>query len=841
MKYLAVNPFNPAQGNGVNSYYQSLRECIPSGVELVEFGNTKDEDLVTFRSTVLNFVTENFGRNDVVIEAPETRAATLLLDRGYRVHVRLHTPLATCHKYEGKPINQARFSEELRVIAQANVVSAPSYGIAREIGYHLDTSNFTVNKNPIFKDMPFIPKRDRQFDVIFMGRMQKMKGAEFLEPILAHLPPNYRVAIVGAGATKYRLDVPQELTTLEHIEGDARFELLADSRVCIVPSLFENCSMMMLEAIASGVPVVAWKRGGNDEFPRDVVRTIEFDQVRNYSGAIIDAVEEDGLPESRFEQVVSSINDDFRRGVENVVDRLLDRDTDVYKSPFVANKAYAPRRSATMSVEPEAFFSGKKILGFTISNEHIEEMWAPILHYLGVDYRLVSKRPLGFHSKFSRKFPVNQDGFRQYDWISNPKLLIDEINRYRPHALLTHNGSHPMYQHVMEMLKDFNLPILYSELGWFPQDGNVYIDRWGVNGGSSLAAMSYASMVGHDLSTSRRAMVQGESVFVPLQLNNDTNIKVFSPRFRSADDFLEYVLEQVGDTRHVLVKPHPLDRDFARFENYARPNVEIVGTDVPVGKLLREVGHVVALNSTVLLEALNYRVNIYSGGLGLLDNKGVAASLVENDLKDVLQDELRGTMKDRAALIAAFQRRQINVSSLTERSLLEESVLDESLAPIAEALLSSRPKWPVLKPLVAPIPAKSPSPTPAAKAAPPSPIPAAKAAPPSPIPAAKAAPQLGYAELYKRGCQHFHAARYPQAAADLVKASTLPGSKPGTLRCAAEAHVRSGNTKAAIDLLEKAVQALPENKRVRGRLAYLKRPTFAQKFTSSYEFDVPKP
>jgi len=337
MKYLLINPFDPQVGNGVNAYYQSLKACLEQELELVEFTNDKNASISLFRKKVLAFVEKNFDRHDVIIEAPETKSATLLLDRGYKTHVRLHAPLAICQKYEGTPINQARFSAELRVIAQAAVVSSPSYALVREIANHLVTSEFVVNKNPILKIMPFIPKVQRQYDAIFMGRFHVLKGAQYLNAVLALLPQDYKVALIGPGAQKFQPENPEKIAFVsDHIAGDQRFDLLADAKVCLVPSLFENCSMMILEAIAAGVPVVAWRRGGNGEFPADIVKTVEFDQINTYAAAVIDAVDGVEISKPRVDEVVSAINADFVAGVRNVIDRLSNQATIVYRSRFGA-------------------------------------------------------------------------------------------------------------------------------------------------------------------------------------------------------------------------------------------------------------------------------------------------------------------------------------------------------------------------------------------------------------------------------------------------------------------------------------------------------------------------
>ncbi|WP_139502108.1 glycosyltransferase family 4 protein, partial [Escherichia coli] len=50
--------------------------------------------------------------------------------------------------------------------------------------------------------------------------------------------------------------------------GDKRFELVKKAKCLIMPSQFENCSMVILESLACHVPVVAWDVGGNAEIAK---------------------------------------------------------------------------------------------------------------------------------------------------------------------------------------------------------------------------------------------------------------------------------------------------------------------------------------------------------------------------------------------------------------------------------------------------------------------------------------------------------------------------------------------------------------------------------------------
>jgi len=684
----------------VNSYCYSVEKALGGKIKVATLENKDNLPPYLFREAVLNYVNRNFPRNEVLIEAPETRAATLLLDRSYQTHVRLHTPLSICHKFEGSRIDQDVLSQELRAICQARVVSAPSWGIVDELSSYVDTSSFVINKNPTRKEVAYIPKSLRKYDVVFMGRFQRLKGMHYLNAILHRLPSAYKVALIGRGASSFRGmgDMTLDVTKIEHIEGPARFEYLANARCVIVPSLFENCSMVMLEALAAGSEVVAWKVGGNDEFPPDLVKTVPFDSIGQFAACVRDVVEGAGPGAAAFDSFVEAVNRDFETGLSSAM-RLAQCLPDApHRSSFVKQKT-TERISAPINLsDAEEFFFNKRAFGFTISNEHIEEMWAPVLHHLGISARFVCRRPLGFHSKFGEAFPVDPRMFSKYDWIKYSDRLIADIEEYKPHFLLTHNGSHPMYKDVMEKIRTLEIPIVYTELGWFPQQGNVYFDRHGVSGASSLAKESYFSLTGEEFDPSSAASQSlGRDIFLPAQLSNDTNLLVFSPRFRSMDEFVTYVLDEVGPDRKIYLKPHPLDGHGDRFNHLASANVIIVPASVPSSSILEKVGHVVGINSTVLLEALNYPVNIYSGGAGILDNKGVVRSFVEGELGEFLSDTLFGTLDARQRLVRCLKKRQVDVAAIMDRSLIEDGAMHPGLAPIAEAIfLSSTKRWPAV-------------------------------------------------------------------------------------------------------------------------------------------------
>ncbi|MBE0434003.1 glycosyltransferase [candidate division WOR-3 bacterium] len=122
----------------------------------------------------------------------------------------------------------------------------------------------------------------RKYDIIFVGRLTTAKGLDVLLRAVSELKPNAlvkRAAIVGQGpllpflkAEVHRLEIDDTV----HFLGarDDVNELLAQSKIFILPSRWEGLPLSMLEAMASGLPVVATNVGGIPEVIVDGVNGI---------------------------------------------------------------------------------------------------------------------------------------------------------------------------------------------------------------------------------------------------------------------------------------------------------------------------------------------------------------------------------------------------------------------------------------------------------------------------------------------------------------------------------------------------------------------------------------
>lgn len=115
--------------------------------------------------------------------------------------------------------------------------------------------------------------------VVVFSRLNQMKGIQyFLDAavVLAGRFPDVRFLVVGDGESRKELEEYAcrlglgQRTVFTGFRSDVP-ELLSEAAVSVLPSLSEGLSNSLLESMASGVPVVATRVGGNPEVIEDEV------------------------------------------------------------------------------------------------------------------------------------------------------------------------------------------------------------------------------------------------------------------------------------------------------------------------------------------------------------------------------------------------------------------------------------------------------------------------------------------------------------------------------------------------------------------------------------------
>jgi len=122
-----------------------------------------------------------------------------------------------------------------------------------------------VMNGTYFKRRNFVP--DNSLPVIFYagGRKKIYKGYHLLVKALEGIESNFKLIICGEGETKENNEsYPGQLNEKQYPE------LLSSSDIAVIPSLYESFSLVAIEALTTGLPVVISNSCGAAEYLTDV-------------------------------------------------------------------------------------------------------------------------------------------------------------------------------------------------------------------------------------------------------------------------------------------------------------------------------------------------------------------------------------------------------------------------------------------------------------------------------------------------------------------------------------------------------------------------------------------
>ena len=221
----------------------------------------------------------------------------------------------------------------------------------------------------------------------------------------------------------------------------------------------------------------------------------------------------------------------------------------------------------------------------------------------------------------------------QRRWESIKKIIYD----FTPDKIVLWNGNYSYQNDTCEGLQNLGYgdKIIYMEVAWFSQREFVYFDEMGVNALSSLRDFETIALLPHQsirlnlwkerYLTKRFGHCDGNvipnSIFVPLQVDTDTNIQLNSP-FKSMKEFIHFLEEWVPDHYSVVLKLHPKAK-YTYPVLSKRSNFKIVASG-NIDDWLEKAEMVVGINSTVLLEAIALNKKVLAFGESLIPPQAVA-------------------------------------------------------------------------------------------------------------------------------------------------------------------------------------------------------------------------
>ena len=146
--------------------------------------------------------------------------------------------------------------------------------------------------NGNFSERDFREKYDVESRMIlYLGRLADKKGIEHLiyaAPLLLRDFPDLKIVIAGPDCgmmgrlmnLTHKLGVERSVIFTGPLPEEYKYAALASSEALILPSSFEAQGLVLMEAQALGIPVIATKQGGVPYFIRDGVNGILIDYGR---------------------------------------------------------------------------------------------------------------------------------------------------------------------------------------------------------------------------------------------------------------------------------------------------------------------------------------------------------------------------------------------------------------------------------------------------------------------------------------------------------------------------------------------------------------------------------
>jgi glycosyltransferase involved in cell wall biosynthesis len=114
--------------------------------------------------------------------------------------------------------------------------------------------------------------------LLYVGRLASEKQIDQLRPVLERVP-DVRLAIVGDGPARQELQqhfAGTRTTFAGYLRGEELWSAYASADIFVFPSAMETFGLVLIEAMAAGLPVVTSRVGGVDDMVRPGVNGYAF-------------------------------------------------------------------------------------------------------------------------------------------------------------------------------------------------------------------------------------------------------------------------------------------------------------------------------------------------------------------------------------------------------------------------------------------------------------------------------------------------------------------------------------------------------------------------------------
>lgn len=208
------------------------------------------------------------------------------------------------------------------------VVSPNAYRYYKKILDEIPSANASIHYIPNAIDIAGFDGTDRRYEkqIIFVGRLSPEKGTANLIAIAKRLPPNIDLIILGSGPEEYMVrDLAKShknVHYLGYLEKKHVVPLVRGSDILIQPSLFDETSSSILEAMSCGTTVIASNIGGT----RDLI-------TDGQDGILLDPEDQEGFVSS----IMLLLDDERKRSriAGAAIERVKDYGWDVVYRRYI--------------------------------------------------------------------------------------------------------------------------------------------------------------------------------------------------------------------------------------------------------------------------------------------------------------------------------------------------------------------------------------------------------------------------------------------------------------------------------------------------------------------------
>lgn len=307
-------------------------------------------------------------------------------------------------------------------------------------------------------------------------------------------------------------------------------------------------------------------------------------------------------------------------------------------------------------------------------------------------------RKLGFDVNFYINSRAWHRSLKKIPYVSAREVAFDEyVEVLKPDVVFIWGGRRAEDQRTAAQARLANpaVKIIYSELGWFPQRDRIYFDDLGTNAAARISHSGGDRLFSADeyraFQRIRRRIIRrdlrlrfyqrvpefsiqkpdlSKPILVPLQDEADSNILYSSP-FKRMRDFVSW-LGETYPNHQFLVRAHP--RAPAR-NLPAIGNVTYQAPGEPLFSAFNDIGMVLGINSTVLLQSALHNKTVVAVGEGIASFGGCVHRLDVNVPPPSLRDIEVSTEQAAKRLMFLLVERQIDQNLLSKPTFLRNSYL----------------------------------------------------------------------------------------------------------------------------------------------------------------------